>query len=277
MRMIATHKKWIRILAVLVLMTAAGMAVWAMRKQLFAGAPQTTGGNQETWTVVNTDPWQELDKLVDRLQKAIPYRQTGSLLLRDEKGALVEEKEFSMAYYDATTAAYTLADIEIMQTVGWQATIDHNRQMVVVNAVQSSQAAMPLQLDISKLKQAFTENSFNWKVMQNETGQRMLVSEDYSNGAITGMKLHYELSSMTITYADLGLPKMVEKTDTQEEDSVPVKEVVSENIRIQYRSMETVNKGTEDGDPRNCFALRNKKLVVLNKRFENYHLINSIQ
>lgn len=275
MRSIFKYNKWIRVCAVLAFAAMAVITVWAMRRQLFAGRPQPGGGDTGKWQVIQTDPWQELDKLVTRLEQSIPYTQTGKLLLDDEKGVTVEEKDFSIAYYDTSTAVYRLADFEMIQTAGWQATIDHDRQLVVVYAA-GRQTPAPLQLDISTLKQSFNDNNFDWKVMQGESGKRMLVSDNYINGAITGLQIHYDANTMTIFRVNMGLPKMVDVIRTEGKDTVPVKDVVSENIRIEYGPIEPVDN-TGGMDPRNCFTISHKKLVALDKRFENYRIINSIK
>ncbi len=279
--MIVSKKQLLgRLLVLLILLGTAGAVVWAMKKQWFH-EKLMAGNAKEVWTTIDADPWQEMSQLMLHAHQSMPYMQAGKALLKDTNDSLLEEKDFRMTYFDSATMTYQVAHIEMVQTPQWQAVIDHDQQLVSFTALKQGVSPQTMQFDLLKLKKLFSDGHFTLRVMQNEKGDRMLVSEDFTNGTTTGLQVKYNTNAMNVTDVNMGLPKLVTAIKAVPKDGMQTDttglQLLTESMQLKYAPLQAIATDESIKDPRQYFTIRNKKLVVLDKRFEHYQFLSNIK
>jgi hypothetical protein len=228
------------------------------------------------WSVVDADPWQEMNKIIYSMEQAFPFIQDGSVLLRDENGKIIEKKDFHADYYDSVTLHYSLAQVEMLHTPKWEAIIDHDQNMIALSRVaKAKNTAGAGSFDIIKLRAMFESGQFGWKVLQNNDGMRALYSEDFASGSLSGMRIQYQPSSYSLVSVQMGLPKFVSTEDTV---AHPLGiEAVTESLEMNYLPIRSMNEEGRQQHPEKYIQVKGGKAVVLKAKLADYRIINHIQ
>ncbi|WP_078831709.1 hypothetical protein [Sediminibacterium ginsengisoli] len=265
----------IRSLLVLLVLSLATILVFAVKKK-----PEKKKAAAEIWHPLNADPWQELDLVTQYMKNAMPYTQQVRALLLSENDALLEERTFTTAYYDNATMLYRIEGTEMVNTRQWQAIIDHDQQYAAINP--PNVIASGVGFDLGMLKKLFTDNGFSLEVKQNQKGQKMLSSDNFTNGTMTGMQLVYDASTGMVISVRLGMPHIEQDPDGEKmPDSSLLQglsiKTVSESLELEYKPLEKLTAEQVKNGPDSYFTIKKKQLKGVDKRFEGYRVINNIQ
>ena len=269
-----------RVMAAVVLAVLAIALTWAVGSKV----DHTTPGKeelQEVWTAVDTDPWAEFNTIISRMHDAMPFVQDGKVVLKDSKDSLVETKDFHIGYFDSLTMCYQIDQVEMVQTKNWQAMIDHERNVLAINGIVKPDASMnQMVFDIAGMKKIFSDNKFTFRVLQNGQGKRMLSSDNFTSGTFSGLQIRYDGSSHSIISVTMGIPRIVAKTEEEDQKDTAKNglgiNVVSESLQLQYEPVQP-EKINSVANPNSYFVVKDKRLIVLDKRFDAYRIINHIK
>lgn len=259
------QKKWL--LPLLFLLLAAG-SLYAFRYAWirFRPHPQEVA---EQWSLLAIDPWKEFSNVVQALKQSLPFHVKGKAALIDSRDSVIEMRSFNLTCFDTSTTIYQVEQVEVLQTVKWQAVIDAERQKVEVSAASGAGDLFMMGMTMEGLQQLFATRSFEWKVMQSNTGKRRLVSANYRNAGVSGLEIQYEAKRHQLLAVTTGMPS----------DALPVTEsdaTASQKLQISYETPVALDT-TIYSRPDRMIRVAGNHITVQDPRYRHFGIQSHIR
>ncbi len=236
----------------------------------------------EKWIALNIDAWPELNAMLTTLSQSFPFVLNGKAILKNNRDSIMETTDFSIGYFDQSSFRYRIDKIELLQTKKWQAWIDKEKKFIAVNTVsQTGNNPFISRLDIAALKKIFSDGRYTWQVMQNDRGQRLLVSDEFSTDGFSGLQIRYDIATHNLISVNMGMPKSEESNpDTLQNEKLPGDmgiKLNTESLELVYEPLRPMRSDYLRQHPDSICSIKQNKITIRDKELQKFSVINNIK